>query len=208
MNYEQDVRKFKLDMNCPRCGHLVRGVPQTLPIYHISEYSDTEAYLIVRCPRDLCDVAFVVYDRLNNRVRRVYPFPETSASNFHQAIPDKMREDFGEVRRCWYIGANKGVVVMCRRVMQHIALDKGATGRNLMEQINNMLVKGLITQSLHNAAQEVRYFGNFGAHPRDDNLDDISEDDAKIVMDIVNQFLVDLYIRPSEVAKLTQKRGK
>ncbi len=208
MDYEQDVKKFKLDMHCPRCGHLVRAVPQTQPIFHISQYSDTEAYLIVRCPRDLCDVAFVVYDRLNNRVRRVYPFPKTSASDFHQAIPEKMREDFGEARRCWYIDANKGVVVMCRRVLQHITLDKGATGRNLMEQINDMLAKGLITRSLHDAAHEVRYFGNFGAHPQDDSLDNISDDDAKIVMDIVNQFLLDLYVRPSETAKLTQKRDK
>lgn len=208
MNHEQDANKFRLDMQCPHCGHLVRAVPLTQPVYHISEHSDTEAYLIVRCPRDVCDVAFIVYDRMNKKVRRVFPFPKTSASDFHPAIPEKMREDFGEARRCKYIDANKAVVVMCRRVMQHIALDQGASGRNLSEQINDMLAKGLITRSLHNAAHEVRYFGNFGAHPQDDSLDKISEDDAKIVMEIVNQFLADLYVRPTETAKLTQKRDE
>ncbi len=116
MNYETDVKKFKLDMTCPRCGHLVRAVPQTPPIYHIDEHSDTKAYLVVRCPRDLCDVAFVIYDRLNNRVRRVFPFPRTSSDMFHEAIPEKIRKDFAEARRC-----QQG---RCRDVSQSHAADR------------------------------------------------------------------------------------
>ncbi len=206
MQFEKDVKKFKLDMYCPRCGHLVRVVPQTSPIYRSSEYSDTDAYLIVRCPRDFCDVAFIIYDRLNNQVKRVFPFPRTAPSDFHEAIPEKIRIDFAEAKKCWYADAIKGVVVVCRRVMQQIALDKGASGRNLKEQINDMLTKGLITRNLHDAAHEVRYFGNFGAHPQDDNLDDISSDDARAVIDIVDQFLGDLYVRPFNTQKLTKKR--
>lgn len=206
MDIEKDVKKFRLDLYCPRCSHLVRAVPQTPPIYHISEHSDTVAYLIVRCPRDLCDVAFVIYDLLNNRVRKVFPFPRTAPSDFHKAIPEKTRTDYAEAKKCLHADANKGVVVLCRRVMQHIALDKGASGRNLMEQINDTLAKGLITRSLHDAAHEVRYFGNFGAHPQDDNLDDISSDDARAVIDIVDQFLGDLYVRPFNTQKLTKKR--
>jgi hypothetical protein len=41
-----------------------------------------------------------------------------------------------------------------------------------------------------------------------DNLDDISADDARIIIDIVRQFTEDLYIRPSETKKLAQKRDK
>jgi hypothetical protein len=50
--------------------------------------------------RRLCDVFFVIYDRLNRRVQRVYPFPDTAASDFHSAIPQSIRKDFAEARRC------------------------------------------------------------------------------------------------------------
>lgn len=206
MRYENNVDEFNLDFHCPRCGHLVRGIPETQPIYHISTHSDQYAHLIVRCPRHLCDLSFVEYDRLNNRVYRVFPYPDTRASDFHKSIPEKIREDFAEVRKCWFGGSNKGVVVLCRRVMQLIAEDKGAKGKRLIDQIDDLLSKGLITKSLYDGAHEIRYFGNFGAHPRDDGLDNITDEDSRIIMRLVNQFLTDLYVRPYETAQLTKKR--
>lgn len=208
MDLETDVAKFELEMQCPRCGLRVRAVPETKPVYRIGEHTDTEAYLIVRWPCKLCGVAFAVYDRLNKRVMKVFPFLRTSAADFHPAIPEKIREDYAEARRCWYGGAHKGVVVMSRRAMQQIALNKGATGHNLVHQIKDMLATGLITRSLHDAAHEVRFFGNFGAHPQDDVLDNISPDEAKAVMAIVEHFMDDLYVRPFDTAQLTEKRTK
>jgi len=90
--------------------------------------------------------------------------------------------------------------------MQLIAIDKGAIDDRLADQIDSLFSKGLITKSLHDAAHEIKYFGNFGAHPRDDGLDNISNEDAKIVMRLTNEFLTDLYIRPFETDKLTKKR--
>jgi hypothetical protein len=207
-NFKKRAEEFNLDYQCPRCGHLVRGIPETNPTYHISATSDTEAFLIVRCPRQLCDLAFVVYDRLNDRIRRVYPFPKTSASDYHKAIPEAMRRDFAEANRCWFAEAHKGVVVLCRRVMQMIALDRGARGKLLRDQIDDLLASGHITKSLHDADAEIRYFGNFGAHPQDDHLDDVTDDDARAVLDLTRQFLIDLYVRPHETQELLTKRTK
>lgn len=207
-DYETDPKAFNLDLHCPECGHLVRALPQTSAIYHISEYSDTEAFLVARCPRRLCAIFFLTYDRLNKRVRRVFPFPDTKSSDFHKAIPERIRVDFAEARRCWFGDSNKGVVVLCRRVMQQIAIDKGAKGSRLIDQIDDLLTLGLITRSLYEAAHEIRHFGNFGAHPRDDGLDNISEDDANAILKLTNQFLIDLYVRPDDTAKLTTKREK
>ena len=75
-----------------------------------------------------------------------------------------------------------------------------------MDQIDKMLEDELITNSLHEAAHEVRYFGNFGAHPRDDHLDAIAAKDADAVMGVVRSFTVDLYVRPHETKQLTKKR--
>ncbi len=204
-NFKTDPESFDLDYTCPRCGHLVRGTPETQPVYHISD-SEPLTFLIVRCPRQRCDLAFVVYDRLNHCVDRVYPFPETSAGDYHAAIPEAMREDFAEANRCWYAQAFKGVVVLCRRVMQGIAVDRKAKGEKLYQQIDDLLASGQITKSLHDTATAIRHFGNYGAHPQDDILDDVSHDDADTVLKLTAEFLTDLYTRPAETQRLLAKR--
>ena len=204
-NFKTDPDTFDLDYTCPRCGHLVRGIPQTKAIYHIGG-GDTLAFLIVRCPRQLCDLAFVVYDRLNDCVRRVYPFPETSAGDYHEAIPKAMRDDLAEANRCWYAHAYKGVVVLCRRVMQEIALNRNAKGEKLYQQIDDLLASSQITRSLHDAATAIRHFGNYGAHPQNDILDEVTRDEADTVLNLTFQFLTDLYIRPAKTQQLMAKR--
>jgi hypothetical protein len=96
---------------------------------------------------------------------------------------------------------------MCRRAMQSIAVDKNAKGNRLADQIDDLKAQGLITENLRAAAHEVRHFGNFGAHPRDDGLDAIGPTDADAVMGIVDGFLMDIYVRPDETAKLAAKRA-
>lgn len=205
-DYRDDPKDFDLDTYCPRCGHLVRALVEAGPIYHIGSVSDQYAYLICRCPRKLCNLMFVTYDRLNNHVDEVYPYARVSATDYHEAIPEKVREDLAEVRRCMSTKAFRSVVVMCRRAMQQMALDKGATGDNLVGQIDDLFKQGIITKSLHDAAHEIRFFGNYGAHPRDDGLDNITRDDAHSIRDLTHAFTVDLYIRPFETAGLTKKR--
>jgi hypothetical protein len=207
-NLERDPNRFELDLHCPECGHLVRATPVAGPVCLIAEYSDTNAYLICRCPRRTCDPMFVVYDRLNGYVTRVYPYPNTRADGFHKAIPAAIREDWAEAHRCFNGEGYRGTVAMCRRAMQSIAQDKGASGDKLHQQIDDLFAKQLITKSLHDVAHEIRHFGNFGAHPRDDGLDNIGRDDALAVMRLTGQFLTDLYIRPYETAELTKKRQK
>lgn len=200
-----NLKNFNLDFNCPECGNVVRALVEAGPVFK-GVISDHFAYLICRCPRQFCAVLFVKYDTLNNRVLKVYPYPNNSASTFDNSIPEKIREDLSEAGRCYSAEAYKGVVVMCRRIMQQIALLNNIKGKDLKSQIDKMLKKGIITKSLHDAAHEIRFFGNFGAHPQKDNLDNVTYDDAKSVYSLINSFLIDLYIRPSEVTKLSIKR--
>jgi hypothetical protein len=206
-DFKREPNDFDLDYHCPRCGHLVRGLPETKAVYHIGEGIDSRAFLIVRCPRRLCDLAFVVYDRLNERVESVYPFARTSAGDFHEAIPQPIRADFAEARRCLFAEAFKAVVVLCRRVMQAVALNRGASGKTLRDQVDALLTSGQITKSLHDAATEIRHFGNFGAHPQNDDLDDVTREDAKAILALTDDFLLDLFVRPHETQTLLAKRS-
>jgi len=206
-----DVKEINLSYYCRGCHQQVRGIPLTEPQYHISEYDD-DPWLVVRCPTRLCELSFVIYDRLNDCVRRVYPFPSFDPSDYHKAIPQKIREDLAEADRCYHADAYKAAVTMNRRAVQRIVLDKIKDSeikkKKLWEQIDALFDAGLITKDLKETAHEIRHFGNFGAHPSDDQLDNTTCEDAELVDRLTMDLIRTIYIVPFETSKLKGKRIK
>jgi len=204
-----DVNKINLSYFCRGCKETVRGIPLTEPVYHISKYDD-DPWLIVRCPNRLCELSFVVYNRLNDRIYEVYPLPGFDAGNYHKAIPEKVREDIAEADRCFYASAYRGTVVMLRRAVQNIVLDKikdkAIVKKKLWEQIDALLTEGYITKHLKDTAHEIRHFGNFGAHPSEDTLEKTTREEAKIVSSLTHDLLRTIYISPYETKELKEKR--
>lgn len=209
-----ELKNINLSYFCRRCKQQVRGIPITDPVYHISEFSD-DPWLICRCPTRLCVLSFVVYNKLNDRIYEVYPLPNFSANDYHEAIPEKVREDLAESDRCLNAQAYKAVVVMCRRAIQNIVLDKISDGsisdasvknKKLYEQIDALFTSGLITKDLKETAHEIRHFGNFGAHPSDDVLDNTTREDAKMIDKLSFDLVQAIYIIPYQTAQLRAKR--
>lgn len=209
-----DLDNANLSYFCRGCKQQVRGILLTEPQYHISEFSD-DPWLVVRCPTRLCELSFVIYNKLNDRIFQVYPLPNFLASNYHSAIPEKIREDMAESDRCLHAQAYKSSVVMCRRAIQNIVLDKVADGsitdqsvknKKLYEQIDALFTNGLITKDLKETAHEIRHFGNFGAHPSDDILDNTTREDAEMIDRLTFDFVQAIYIIPYQTAQLRAKR--
>jgi predicted transcriptional regulator len=91
---------------------------------------------------------------------------------------------------------------MCRRAFQNIARDWGIKARDISEAIKEMRDEGIITESLARAAQQIRQFGAYGAHPQDDLLDDVNKDIATTIIELMNQFTLHIYVMPSKVGEL------
>lgn len=206
-----DPKTANLSYYCRKCKQQVRGIPLTEPEYHISEFHD-DPWLICRCPTYLCELSFIIYDRLNDRVIRVYPLPDFDAKNYHQAIPEKVREDIAEAERCMHANAYKASVTMLRRAVQNIVLDKikdpEIKSKKLWEQIDELFNKGFITKYLKDTAHEIRHFGNFGAHPQDDNLENTTREDAEMIEELTFSFISAIYITPFSTEKMKEKRKK
>lgn len=204
-----DIDKINLTYYCRGCHQKVRGIPLTSPQYHISAFHD-DPWIICRCPTHLCELSFVIYDKLNDRVSRVYPLPNFEPDNYHKAIPAKVREDLAEADRCWHAYAYKAAVCMNRRAIQRIVLDKikdkSVKDKKLYEQIDELYNAGFITKHLKETADEIRHFGNFGAHPSDDKLDNTTQDEAKIVDNLTWDIVKTIYITPYQTDKLKSKR--
>jgi len=206
-----ELDKINLSYLCRGCKQRVRGIPLTGPQYRTSSMSNNP-WLIVKCPTHLCELSFIIYDKLNDRVRRVYPLPSFDPSDYHEAIPEKVREDLAEADRCYHADAYKAAVTMNRRSIQRIVLDKikdpEIKKKKLWEQIDALFKAGLITKDLKETAHEIRHFGNFGAHPSDDQLDNTTWEDAKIVDRLTMDLIRTIYVVPFETNQLKDKRTK
>lgn len=207
-----DIKDINLTYYCRRCKQRVRGIPVTDLQFHISGLSDQRAWLICRCPTRLCELSFVIYDKLNDRVQSVYPYSTFDADDYHESIPQKVREDIAEAERCYHADAYRASVTMYRRAIQNIILDRisdlAIKKKRLVDQIDVLFSNGLITKDLKETAHEIRHFGNFGAHPSDDALDNTSSKDAEMIGQLTFDLIRTIYITPFQTAELRAKRNK
>lgn len=210
------LRERNISTECPHCGDTVSLLPQHDPI---TDPENENAYFVALCPnhrRRYCEPIFAVYQALNDYIVARYPIPGFKASDMHKAIPERIREDYAEARRCMFVEAYKGAVALFRRVVEATACDKlgqkaknkDGTTKKLYELIDLLGSEGLITKDIKDAAHEVRFFGNYGAHVQDDGLDKVEPDEARDVREICWQLLSTIYIAPFKTRELRDKRVK
>jgi hypothetical protein len=124
----------------------------------------------------------------------------------HESIPSDVADDYVEAIKCFDVGAWKASSVMCRRSLQESVIEKGAKKDKLIDQIDELCDQEIITKDIKDWAQEIRLTGNIGAHPDKDGLEDVTEDDAKELINFMEEYLNYVYILPSKVvAKRARK---
>lgn len=123
------------------------------------------------------------------------------------AIPQEIGDDFDEANRCLGVEAKKATVVMCRRVLQNTCVSKGASpNADLFKQIDELESKRIINPSMKDVAHTIRMIGNWGAHPQDDPLKDVTLDDALEIAKFTSEFLDEVFVRPARLDVLKRKK--
>ena len=119
---------------------------------------------------------------------------KAQSQDLPKSVPNEVRRDYAEAIMSFNVKAFRASVVMSRRTLQRALEDKGASiQKTLQEQINDLATSNLLNPASSHLAQGVRYFGNYGAHPREDLLDQVTSDEAKLALDVVKQILNELY---------------
>lgn len=109
-------------------------------------------------------------------------------------LPPEVFSDIVEASKCLNIGASKAAIVMARRALEQALIIKGAKKNdNLLDQIDDIKQKKLLSDSDAHLAHGIRYLGNYGAHPEDDLLKDVNLDDAKLAFQVVSKILKNLF---------------
>jgi len=116
------------------------------------------------------------------------------SADLPSSVPENVLDDYSEAVSTFNTNAYKASVAMARRALQQALEDKGATKEsNLFKQIDELKSKGLLSEPALHLAQAVRAFGNYGAHPSDDLLAQITRDDAETALMATKKILNEIY---------------
>lgn len=123
-------------------------------------------------------------------------------------IPEHIAADFKEALRCQFVKAHRATATMCRRALQASCHNLQAAGRKLIDQIDDLAQKGIITAALKDMAHQVRLVGNVGAHPDKDGLEDVQPEDASDLIEFSREFYDHVYVMPAKLDALKKRRAQ
>ncbi len=192
-NPPEPVRE-KPFVKCPRCGEL-NDFPRSYLFYHGK----------TRCME--CGSVFEVHFRggLIQETPRLLPPDDIDLSS--PPVPTEIQMDLKEAGLCFSVGAPRATVVLCRRALEGVADNLKANGRTLSQKIESIYERELITKPVYEASTEIRVFGNYGAHPGKDLLEDIDSDLAEDVLYFTREVVDDVYVKPDRLERLQRRRA-
>jgi hypothetical protein len=114
---------------------------------------------------------------------------------------EKIKKLYTEARKCIGAGAPTSAILACRKLLMHVAVEKGA-GPNLkfIEYVEYLSTKGYIPPDSKEWVDEIRERGNEATH----EIVIMSEGDAKDLIQLTEMLLKIIYQFPSEIK---QKRA-
>lgn len=195
----------KLLEPCPHCDSIATYTPIHDTREHVSELQEGKLYhVLVLCDNEKCGgVTLLIFKGVRmTTVRHTYVDSELvdqypkRIPKLHESIPRQVADDYIDAIKSFDVGAWKASVVMCRRALQGSVIEKGAKKDKLWEQIDELHDRQIITKDIKDWAHEIRLTGNIGAHPDKDGLEDVTKEDAKELIDFIEEYLNYVYIMP------------
>ena len=122
--------------------------------------------------------------------------------------PEPIQDDINEAFVCLSNGAFKACVIMCRRTLEQLCNTLNANGNTLYEKIQFLNTNGYLSDRETELFNEIRFFGNYGAHPNNDLLGDVSQNDASLVYEITIHVIRLVFEIPDKIIKLQTRRSK
>lgn len=149
----------------------------------------------MRC--DYCDDV-VSFTFKGNEIVDYYP---KRSYKIDQSIPSDVSVNYSEALRCFDNLAFTATVVMCRRAIEIAAVLKGGSGASLQK-----LIESVIPSDLRPLADEIRHWGNRGAH-FDKEIANITKSDAQQILEFAEKMFWYLFVMPAQISNSKTRRN-
>lgn len=194
-------------IECPQCGvrdQIAQGG------HAVGGWEGITHWLVRCCNNPLCKrPIFVIYDEEESSKtgRPRFTYPLSSGHLDHATtFPYLVREEFAEATRCLQVDAFLASMTMSRRVLQRCLMHLGFAQRQLFDQIEAAKSNDTIPRRYHQLANEVREFGNIGAHPDDDKAQLVTRENATLLLEFVRLLVEELFSVQQRISKLSRDR--
>lgn len=195
MKYAYVAPTFQSDgFNCPHCGAFAAQ------IWHTVKKESESAVLVVKelristCAR--CWTNALWLDK-----KMLYPFTSVAPLP-SENMPEDVEEDFIEARNIVNLSP-RAACALLRLAVQRLMIQLGEKGKNINEDIGNLVKKGL-PERIQKALDSVRIIGNNAIHPGEINLkDDIKT--AIALFDLINMIIDVMITQPKKVEEIFNK---
>ena len=116
-------------------------------------------------------------------------------------VPAEIAQAASAAHRCMQV-SRRAAVLMARSVIEATAKDKGVTKGKLIDKIDAL--SDLVRPHVRDGAHQIRLLGNDMAHG--DFTQDVSSEDANLVLTLMDEVLHDVYQSPARVAQAEAAR--
>lgn len=129
-------------------------------------------------------------------------FPGASFGPVLQGLPTAVEAAYQEARRCFSTNAFTAVELLCRKILMHIACDKGAKeGQSFASYLDHLESQGYVTPPMKDWVKLIKDHGNEATH----RLEDPNKERAASTLLFTVQLLRSVYEMSHIAAQFTPK---
>ncbi|MET0395957.1 MAG: DUF4145 domain-containing protein [Longimicrobiaceae bacterium] len=175
-------------------------------------FNEAFEYLLYQCPT--CQGVslfgdFSEYARhASLEEKRLYPRGSQLLPKGHKlgqilTVPKKIVEVYEEIWPLRHLAPN-AFAGQIRRALEFICRDQNAQGRNLFEQLKDLVSRGTFPGYFSEITDLMRKVGNLGAHGGEQEVDYW---DAELLDDFFRYVVEYVYVAPAKIERLRQRVG-
>lgn len=228
MKYEETyyyIRKYnRISEICPHCGVSAQA-QQHHACSHRLENCNVEYYIMFQClccEKNFLKTLIFTAKKVKKGAKEEADYKYKPSSDWSDCFPvsfgadaNALRDlkkhlsknvfsDLEEALKCKAIGANNASCAMFRRALQSGLVELGADkAKKLVEQIKSLSIK--LPPDLLDWANQVRIFGNWGAHNQFDVLKEVTIDEIKDAQNFISEFFKYTFVMPKTLVKAKKK---
>lgn len=173
---------------CGYCSNLVtseRGMALELPAKVDGEFYETKEAGVYICPH--CH--FPTFILLGDQI------PGNRVGSPVKSVPKDVNNVYEEARRCFTVNAYTGTVLLCRKLLMHVAVDLGAKDDlKFVQYVNYLEDQHFVSVRSHEWVDQIRKYGNEATHEIQIN----TKKDAQKIIKFCEMILKMNYEYPSE----------
>jgi hypothetical protein len=151
--YDGSTAESWYDYTCGHCGTKVSGA---VIAAGINRHIGTVETRWLQCPS--CYEGSV-------QVSGGEVYPGVPFGPVLEGLPPETESAYSEARRCLSVNADTAAEVMCRKILMHIAVDKGASeGKSFASYIDYLAKEGYVTPPMEPWVKLIKDHGNMANH--------------------------------------------